>query len=247
MSTPIFPCSHRADEPMPSRAALVPEEGLVGATVLLANGDFPRHPLARGVLRSARRIVCCDGAADALARREPELVPAAVVGDFDSAGTAARRRYPARVFHRDGDQDTNDLDKAFRYALAHGWGRRGLVILGATGRREDHALGNVARLADFAAEVSGVRMVTDHGIFVAVSGDARIRCGVGRAVSIFSFDVEQRIDSEGLEWPLRGLATVPLWRATLNRAVSDEFTLRLSRPTPVLVYLAHTGAKGRRA
>ena len=223
---------------------IVPESGLDGATVLLADGDFPRHQLALRTLRAARRIVCCDGAADALARREPGLVPAAVGGDFDSAGTLARRRFPAAVFHHDPDQETNDLDKAFRLCLRRRWGR--LVVLGATGRREDHTLGNVARLADYAAEAPGIRMVTDHGLFLALRGDAQIRCGTGRAVSLFSFDPAQRLTSEGLEWPLRDLAPDTLWRATLNRANADEFALHLARPSTVLVFLAHPPATGRR-
>ena len=246
MSTRTSRASSPSGDPLRDTPPLIPEEGLSGATVLLANGDFPRHPLARNTLRAARRIVCCDGAADALARREPALAPAAVVGDFDSAGTTARRRYPPALFHHDPDQDTNDLDKAFRFAMRRRWGAR-LVVLGATGRREDHALGNIARLADFASEAPAIRMVTDHGIFVTLVASGRIRCGAGRPVSVFSFDPGQRIDSEGLVWPLRALATVPLWRATLNRAGDDVIALRLSRPTPVLVYLAHQRAGDRGA
>ena len=224
--------------------AIIPEAHLSGATAILANGDFPRHPLALGALRSASRVVCCDGAADTLARREPDLVPAAVVGDFDSAGRAARRRYPASVFLHNPDQETNDLTKAFRLCQRRRWGR--IVILGASGRREDHTLGNFALLADFSADAPGIRLVSDFGIAFAVRADARIRCGAGRAVSLFSFDPAQRLTSEGLEWPLRDLAPDTLWRATLNRAAADTFALRLARPSTVLVFLAHPPASGRR-
>ena len=217
--------------------AIIPEAHLSGATAILANGDFPRHPLALGALRSASRVVCCDGAADTLARREPDLVPAAVVGDFDSAGRAARRRYPASVFLHNPDQETNDLTKAFRLCQHRRWGR--IVILGASGRREDHTLGNFALLADFSADAPGIRLVSDFGIAFAVRADARIRCGAGRAVSLVSFDPAQRLTATGLVWPLERLRMDALWRGTLNRAAADEFTLHLERPSPVLVYLAH--------
>ena len=223
--------------------AIIPEAHLSGATAILANGDFPRHPLALGALRSARRIVCCDGAADVLARREPDLMPAAVVGDFDSAGRAARRRYPASVFLHDPDQETNDLTKAFRLCLRRGWGR--IVVLGASGRREDHTLGNLALLADYSAEAPGIRLLSDFGIAFAVRADARIRCGAGRAVSLVSFDPDQRLTASGLVWPLEDLRMDALWRGTLNRAAADEFTLHLAIPSPVLVYLAHPSAPQR--
>lgn len=223
--------------------AVIPEAHLSGATAILANGDFPRHPLALGALRSARRIVCCDGAADALARREPDLVPAAVVGDFDSAGRAARRRYPASVFLHDSDQETNDLSKAFRLCQRRRWGR--IVILGASGRREDHTLGNLALLVDYSATAPGIRLVSDFGIAFAVRADARIRCGAGRAVSLVSFNPDQRLTATGLVWPLDNLRMDALWRGTLNRASADEFTLHLSFPSPVLVYLAHPASPQR--
>ena len=222
--------------------SIVPESGLSGATVILANGDFPRHPLALGTLRAARRIVCCDGAADALARRT-DLVPAAVVGDFDSAGRTARRRFPASVFLHDPDQETNDLTKAFRLCRRHRWGR--IVLLGATGRREDHTLGNLALLADYSGAVPGIRLVSDYGIAFAVRSDATIRCGVGRAVSLVSPDPGQRLTATGLQWPLDDLPMDALWRGTLNRAAAASFTLRLARPSPVLVYLAHPAAPRR--
>ena len=54
-------------------------------------------------------------------------------------------------FVRVAEQETNDLDKAIRLCRERGWGD--LVVVGATGLREDHAIGNVYRA--LAAEVRG--------------------------------------------------------------------------------------------
>ena len=218
---------------------LHPDRGLLRATVILANGDFPRHPLARAALDSARHLICCDGAARALARRSAR-VPAAVVGDFDSLPPFLRRRWPASVFHHVTEQESNDLTKAFRFCLARRW--RNLVLLGAAGGREDHFLGNFALLADFSAADPGIRMLTDHGLFFAVRSDARFRCGAGRRISLFSLDPAQRLTAEGLQYPLDDLPVDTLWRATLNVATQDVVSLRLAVPSPVLVYLCHAPA-----
>ena len=45
------------------------------------------------------------------------------------------------------DQETNDLTKAVNYVKTLGF--REVLILGATGRREDHTLGNISLLAQF--------------------------------------------------------------------------------------------------
>ena len=219
-------------------AAAVPSAPPPSAAILAA-GDFPRHPLARAALDSARHLVCCDGAARALARRSTR-VPDAVVGDFDSLPPSLLRRWPAAVFHRVDEQETNDLSKAFRFCLSRRW--RDLVILGASGGREDHFLGNFALLADFSALAPRVRMLTDHGLFFVVRAPARFRCGAGRRISLFSLDPAQRLSAEGLRYPVRDLSLSTLWRATLNIADQDVVTLRPATPSPVIVYLCHPSA-----
>lgn len=194
-------------------------------TAVLAAGDFPAPGgLARRLLEGAERVICCDSAADAYWEefaREPD----AVVGDCDSV----RRAY--RNLVRVAEQDTNDLAKAISYCRSKGW--RDLVILGALGKRDDHALGNV-----FRALAEQVPVVTDHGVFHPVSGCARFSAVPGSGVSVFAPDRETRMTSQGLEWPLDGVRFDNLYVATLNRAPSGEFSVRSDRP--VFVYIEGT-------
>ena len=50
--------------------------------VILANGDFPTHPISFGILRDSHTIICCDGAVNQLASNE--IDPDYVLGDMDS-------------------------------------------------------------------------------------------------------------------------------------------------------------------
>ncbi len=203
------------------------------ATVILADGDFPVQPQPLAALRRARRIVCCDGAARKL--RDFGLEPAAVVGDMDSLPATIRRAYGSRVV-RDAGQDDNDLSKAFRYCLQQGW--RNLVVLGATGLREDHTLGNISLLADFAREAR-VIMLTDTGEFRPLLKSSRLPCKPGQGVSIFSFDPATAITSRGLKYPLRRLRLSRWWQAALNEAEGRSFDLQFTGG-PLLVYSLYT-------
>ena len=167
---------------------------------LLANGAPPTHPRPLEQLRLADRLVCCDGAYAAALRfgREPDFV----VGDGDSIAPDARRRLGER-FVAVAEQDTNDLAKAFRFVVARHPGR--IVILGATGRREDHALGNIFWLFDFAAVFPAVSMWTDYGVFEIVATPRTFTCTPGEHVSLFVPDPATRISSRGLVWALDGL------------------------------------------
>lgn len=207
---------------------------MTSSTIILADGEFPRAARLRRMLKSAERIVCCDGAASSLLAfgREPDRI----VGDLDSLSAALKERFADRI-ELDSEQETNDLAKAVRFCLRMGW-TRNLAILGATGKREDHALGNISYLAEFCDACPDMRMCTECGDFFCVRSGEPVSVRPGGQVSLFSFDPKQRIDSEGLKYPLRSLS-LPFWRSgTLNEAAGDRFVLRFSGATPVLVFLA---------
>ena len=192
------------------------------ATVILAAGDFPRKGgPARRILENAARVVCCDGAADAY-RRIMHREPDAIVGDCDSL----RGRFANVV--RIAEQETNDLAKAARYCRRMGW--RSPVVLGATGKREDHTLGNIFRAIDL-----GLAVVTDRGRFVPVEGRATLAARKGAAVSVFAPDPATRMTSKGLQWPLDGVEFANLYCATLNRATSSRVVLSSTRRVGVFI------------
>ena len=216
-------------------------------TVILAAGDFPKKGgTAWKLLVGATRVVACDGAADAYRCRFRKW-PDVIIGDLDSFGGGPRRSWtdrrpsvggavrpgphaiqpPACV--RIPDQDTNDLEKAMAYCAQQGW--RDPVIVGATGKREDHSLGNVFRALDYGCEV-----VTDTGRFVPVCGKAAFGVARGTAVSIFAPDPRTRMTSRGLEWPLDEVRFRNLYCATLNRATGTRIVLTSTHP--VTVYIA---------
>ncbi len=207
------------------------------ATVILANGDFPRHPVPVQALREAGRIVCCDGAAARLLAtgREPDVI----VGDLDSLSAALRTRFAARLVH-DPDQETNDLSKSVRYCLTRGW--TDLTILGATGRREDHTLGNLALLADYAAQAR-VELLTDHGRFTPVLAPRSFASAAGEQVSIFALDSSTRVTARGLRYPLDGLRLARWWQATLNASLGASFDLAFEGG-PLLVFQCYADTAG---
>ena len=204
-----------------------------GKTAILANGTFPTSERVLAVLKNAKRIVACDGAAVPL--MDYGMTPDFVIGDFDSICDDLRKRLADRMVHV-SEQETNDLSKAFRFCMANGW--REIVILGATGRREDHTLGNISLLADFSEKAPDISMLTDEGEFMALHGPATVKCAVGQQISIFALDADTHIYSTNLKYPLNGLAPSRWWQATLNEALADEFSLDFPEGRSVLVFLA---------
>lgn len=191
------------------------ENGLPQA-VIVADGEFPRTAAAVELLRTVPAVVCCDGAAGKLLAHG--VRPDAIVGDGDSLTQKIRELY-ASIIHQEKEQETNDLSKAFRYCLAQGW--RDMLILGATGRREDHTLGNVSLLMDY-MEHARVQMLTDYGLFTPVCGDAEFEAFPGQQVSVFNMGCTS-LRGEGLLYPLSVFSS--WWQGTLNEASGARFTV----------------------
>ena len=199
---------------------------MIAGTVILANGDFPkRGGAAWKLLAAAKRVVCCDGAADAY-RRHFRRWPDVIIGDLDSIPPHFLLSPFSFLLVRNADQNTNDLEKAMTYCAKQGW--KNPVIVGATGKREDHTIGNVFRALAYGCEI-----VTDLGRFVPVCGKAAFKVRKGAAVSVFAPDPKTRMTSRGLEWPLDEVRFRTLYCATLNRATGSRVNLTATHPTIV--------------
>jgi len=200
------------------------------STVIVADGTFPSHAVPLGYLSNADRIICCDGSTESLLNAG--FIPDAIVGDMDSLTPDLAERFRDRIYP-DNDQETNDLTKAVMWCKEKNY--KNLIIVGATGKREDHTIGNISLLAEYVRELN-VLMVTDTGIFQPCLKSSEISSFTGQQVSIFSIDPETEITSTGLRYPLQRRKIKNWWMATLNESLGDNFTLNF-KGGPVIVYL----------
>ncbi len=212
-----------------------------GNIAILCNGEFPRGEYPLYLLDSADFIVCCDGAASKLLEHNPALVEKAVViGDMDSIDSDAAAAFE-RKFVRVGEQDDNDQTKAMCYIMEHYPDAASITILGATGLREDHTIGNISLLMEytrmFPSCKAEIQMVSDYSTIFAVTDTIELHIGEGRRVSILSPDNSLKIKSEGLVWPTDDVIFDNWWKATLNRSSSDVVKLSFSHPSLALVIL----------
>ena len=186
--------------------------------VILANGDFPTHRIPLEVLHGAKFLCCCDGAAQTAI--EHGLQPDAIIGDGDSLSAEVREEYQD-VLHVVSEQEDNDQTKATRYCASRGF--VDIAYIGATGKREDHTLGNIFLLPRYLSDF-GIRpaMLTDNGSFMPCRGTTSFDSFPRQQVSIFNISCSG-IKSEGLRWD--SYAYRELWQGTLNEATGDSFTL----------------------
>lgn len=221
--------------------------------IILGDGDFPfaTHPLQ--ILEKADKIICCD--ASVLKLLKYGRTPDYIVGDMDTLEAVYQQRYK-HLIRYSGCRETNDQTKAFSFALGliPAGKKASIHILGATGGREDHTLGNISLLMDYArvgsitepfkkrvSENITVDMITDYGVFIPRFNSFTATSVKGQQISIFSFDPALRIKSSGLVYPTDRVVFDLWWKASLNECTGREYTLEFSHPASVLIFENYTG------
>ena len=216
------------------------------SAAIIGNGLFPKKEYPLYLLGQADHIICCDGAFSNYLRYSRSAgvtrLPDAIIGDMDSLSPAAQKEYGSLIVRVD-DQETNDQTKAFRHVIGNFRDVTDIFFLAATGKREDHTIGNMSLLMEYAGypEVTdrGIRlqMISDFSTILPVTDSISMECGQGRAISIFSPDSSLRICSEGLRWPTDNVVFDNWWKATLNRASEDTVKLTFSHPSIALIVM----------
>ncbi len=200
--------------------------------IILANGSFPTNSYPLQLLKSAAHIICCDGAVNKL--MQTGLTPYAIVGDLDSMSSLLKKKYADRIYHY-ADQNTNDLTKAVNWCINKGFSA--ITIVGATGERDDHSIGNIFLLLRYVEKIP-VKMVTDYGTFIPLLESSTIKSKKGQQISIFSPYADTVITFENLKYPLNKQPLPELWNGTLNEALGETFRIEF-QGKGVIIYLAN--------
>ena len=219
--------------------------------VILGDGNFPTAEYTLDIIKKTSCIICCDSSILKLlnyyntSNIESIKKQLYIVGDMDTLPAEYQKKFSSYL-HKDPCQETNDQTKAFMFALKLNPSK--IILTGTTGGREDHTLGNISLLADYGEVLNNgnregkgldsIEIITDNGIFRPLYNTATIACKKGGQISMFSFDSSVKIKSAGLKYPTDNVLFDMWWKATLNQATGDSFTLTFNHPAKTLLFFA---------
>jgi len=200
--------------------------------VILANGEKPTHSIPLSVLKNAEKIICCDGAISFL--EQQKITPHIIIGDCDSISSEQKEKYKTLI-KKDENEAYNDLQKALKYCIKNQWNE--VIILGASGLRDDHFLANIGILVHYANKLS-LSMVTNHGVFMPITQTTDFQSFAGQQISVFSFSPDIKITYQGLKYSIQKQKFRELWEGSLNEAIGEGFTVEIEGNGVVLIYTA---------
>ena len=178
---------------------------------LIGGGECSASLLARAT-NIGRFLIAADGGADVAF--EFGKRPDALIGDLDSVSAESLSKLRHDQIHKISEQDTTDFEKCLSRIAAP------LVVgVGFEGGRKDHELACLNVLVRYPQQRC-VLISSDMITFLAPPRLV-VELKPGDLVSLFPM-TRVRGWSEGLEWPIQGLAFAPDGRiGTSNRAVGS--------------------------
>ncbi|AET70127.1 thiamine pyrophosphokinase [Desulfosporosinus orientis DSM 765] len=171
---------------------------------VLANGLWDLE-WGRKALQEIDYLICADGGANyaALSSRLPDLL----IGDLDSVSPDSYQqclKAGCKIERYPSEKDETDLELALLRAeeKARELGVREIRLLGATGKRIDHFLGNVALMLGYARKGYRLYVADSEQELWIIHGREEIRGTSGQQLSLIALTERAVVTTEGLYYPL---------------------------------------------
>ena len=188
---------------------------------IVANGQFPNHPLPLQILYESKTIICTDGSANLLI--DKGINPNVIIGDMDSL--LIDNKAFSGQFIKDSNQENTDLEKAFEWCIKNNV--KTINVLGASQQREDHSITNLYLLSTYCDAIN-LTYVTDYFSITCHEGNRIFSSFKNQIVSILPVKHIQHISTENLKYNLSDEELPISSRGISNQSHSDNFIINSS-------------------
>lgn len=163
---------------------------MMKTALLFLNGNPPKYVSTK----TYDIIGCTDGAYHYA--KDFELKLDFVLGDFDSINPSEIKNI--EIIEKP-NQNFTDFEKAIHYLLEIGITH--VDIWGASGKEEDHFLGNISVLYQYHQKIEMV-FHSEQNYFLLAKKETKIITETGKIISLFPLNKVKKITTKGLEFPL---------------------------------------------
>lgn len=198
--------------------------------VILAGGQVINYKVLDKIITQAEYIICADGGARHA--QKIKVIPDMIIGDMDSLNhdqLESFRNKGVNIIRYPVEKDEVDTELAIIKALELGFNE--ITLLGATGGRLDHTLGNIHLLIKAAKLGAQVKIIDEnHQIYIITPQlSAEINGQPGNTVSLIPLTTEVKgVYSQGLKWELQNRTfTIGNPFGVSNQLTSDKASVNI--------------------
>ena len=208
--------------------------------LLMLNGQPPSRSLIRICAKNSDQVVGADNGARHLleAGVEPDLI----VGDIDSLPADLRQQYRGHL-QQVPTQENTDFEKSLT-VINDTWPNSDVTVLGATGKRYDHQLGNLLCAASWAHQLR-IRCMSDNETiyFPRALEPLDLDVNTGLTISLFGLPEADGVSTTGLKYSLTN-ELLPMGTRGVSNEVVQRHVVVEYRSGVLVVVLIHDCFEG---
>lgn len=171
--------------------------------LIVSGGRAPSEKLLLEYLKDSEVIIGADRGCEVLIRYG--VVPTYILGDFDSASKECIKKLEEMnvcKFKYKAEKDYTDTELAFKLALEKG--ATEIIMLGVTGSRYDHTLGNIGLLLKALELNITAKIVDDNNEIYLINKDTEFIGTYGDIISFQAyFETVKSLNIKGAKYELK--------------------------------------------
>lgn len=193
--------------------------------LIITNGEIPSSKVVKGLIKQSNLIICADGGADAAKRLK--IRPDIIIGDFDSVTDETLNYYKNVKKIIEKNQNSTDLEKAINYCVRKKI--KDVVIIGASGKRTDHTIGNLGCFKKFKKYIN-IRMYDANGELIGVKKVIRLNTKKGEIISLIPLNRCSGVTTKNLKYKLNNESLeIGVREGTHNIATGDYIEVSVKK------------------
>lgn len=193
--------------------------------LIIANGEPPQKKRVVALAKLAGTVICADGGANTALKMG--ITPDAIVGDLDSIRAEALVKFRRVAFYEDRNDQTTDLEKAITWAIQSNFDH--ITVVGASGKRLDHTVGNLGVLRKFYPDAI-ITLVDDIGELCYVGREHSFEAEKGDIISLIPLNRCEGVSTNGLQYPLDGEnLELGVREGTSNVVISSPVSIKVKK------------------
>ncbi len=193
--------------------------------IIIANGKPPAKKIIKYFVSNGfSTIICADGGANSA--KKIGIIPDFIIGDLDSTELKTLKYFKSKskIIQIKRQNDT-DVEKCLKFAIRNKYDEA--VLLGVTGNRLDHTIGNLGIVLKFFNKIK-THIVAEKSYLTPYNDIITLNSREGEIISIYAFDEKTFITSNGLKYPLNN-SKLPFGKkeSTSNVSINSIVELKI--------------------
>ena len=199
---------------------------MIKKAIIIGNGQKPsKSVISRLQKNGFTDIICADGGANNLFKLN--IIPKFIIGDLDSISPDVLDYYSSKTkVIKVKDQNSTDIEKCLNKLIKLNY--KEAVLLGCTGNRLDHSLGNLSIMYKYAESIK--TFLVHHQSFLSIFNDKiELNTTPGETISFFGINPNIKISTTGFKYNLNNETITFGFRESIsNEAKLDKVTLEVT-------------------